>query len=164
MKLTNLEKMMCYDEGFELKPYKCSANHTTIGIGHNLEANPIPGKSLESLHQHGITKQEALDLFYKELSKVEMNARSYSWFRGLNEARQAVILNILYIRPASLKEWAKYKPELIKALDAYQFREASKLMKGLKIAKQLKNRFGRLTSQFEKGEWLDIYKNFEPKI
>ena len=93
-----------------------------------------------------------------------MIARQYSWFRGLNEARQAVILNILYIRPASLKEWAKYKPELIKALDAYQFREAARLMKYLKIAKQLKNRFNRLCSQFEKGEWLDVYKNFEVKI
>ena len=155
--------MFIYDEGFKLFPYKCSAGKWTIGIGHNIEANPL-SKTLEYLQKHGITEAQALELLHHELSNRVLIARQYSWFRGLNEARQAVILNILYIRPAALKEWAKYKPELIKALDAYQFREAAKLMKDLKIAKQLKNRFGRLTSQFEKGEWLDAYKNFEVKI
>lgn len=163
MKYSSLEKMFIYDEGFNIFPYQCSAGKWTIGIGHNIEANPIPGKSLEYLQKHGITEAQALELLHHELSNRAVIARQYSWFRGLNEARQAVILNILYIRPASLKEWAKYKPELIKALDAYQFREAANLMKELKIAKQLKNRFNRLCSQFEKGEWLDAYKNFEPK-
>lgn len=163
MKYSNLEKMFIYDEGFELFPYPCSAGKMTIGIGHNIEANPI-GKTIEYLQKHGITEAQALELFHEDITNRSGLARQYSWFRGLNEARQSVILNILYIRPASLKEWAKYKPELIKALDAYQFREAAKLMKDLKIAKQLKNRFNRLTSQFEKGEWLDVYKNFEVKI
>lgn len=161
---SNLEKMFIYDEGLRLDTYSCTAGKMTIGIGRNIEDNPIPGKSIEYLHQHGITKAQALELLHQDLANRCAIARQYSWFRGLNEARQAVILNILYIRPASLKEWAKYKPELVKALDAYQFREAARLMKELKIAKQLKNRFGRLTSQFEKGEWLDVYKNFVPKI
>lgn len=164
MKLTNLEKMMCYDEGFELKPYKCSANKTTIGIGHNLEANPIKKYTMEELERNGITVKEAFDLLNEQLENREQIARKYSWFKGLNEARQAVIINILYIRPKAIHEWSIYKPALIKAIDAYKFREAGELMKELKMAKQLKRRFGRLIKQFQTGEWEDVYLKYELKI
>lgn len=163
-KYTMIEKMFILDEGLKLRPYKCTADKWTIGIGNNLEVNPIPGRNIQSLHDHGISVPEALSLYHKELDKRRYIASQFSWFKGLGEERQAVILNILYIRPEAIKEWIRYKPDLIKAIDARQFKEAAEIMRTLKIARQLRNRFNRLCSQFEKGEWLDVYKNFEPKV
>lgn len=164
MNYTNIEKMMIYDEGMKLIPYKCTGNKWTIGVGRNIEDNLIPGWSLEQLQQKGITPEFAIELLHLDLKSRVNIASQFSWYRGLNEARQAVILNILYIRPSAIKEWIKYKPDLIKAIDAYQFKEAATIMKTLKIARQLRNRFNRLCYQFEKGIWCSEYLNFEVKI
>ena len=163
-KYTMIEKMFILDEGMKLRPYKCTADKWTIGIGNNLEANPIPGRSLQDLQDNGISVPEVLFLFHKELNERREIASQFSWFKGLGEERQAVILNILYIRPAAIKEWIRYKPDLIKAIDARQFKEAAEIMRTLKIARQLRNRFRRLTQQFASGVWHHEYVNFEVKI
>ena len=157
MKYTMIEKMFILDEGLKLRPYKCTADKWTIGIGNNLEANPISGRSLQDLQDNGISVPEVLFLFHKELNKRREIASQFSWFKGLGEERQAVILNILYIRPAAIKEWIRYKPDLIKAIDARQFKEAAEIMRTLKIARQLRNRFRRLTQQFASGLWHHEY-------
>lgn len=162
MTFTLFEKMFILDEGLKLLPYKCPANKWTIGIGRNIEDNPIPGYSFEQL-QEGITKEFALEIFHKDISSRYQIARQHDWFNKLNEARQAVILNILYIRPAAIREWIKYKPELVLAIEEGRFRGAAKLMRTLKIARQLKNRFFRLTGQFESGVWHKEYQEFIPK-
>ena len=38
------------DEGFKSKPYKCTAGYQTIGWGHNLDANGIKTKFLQSMY------------------------------------------------------------------------------------------------------------------
>ena len=164
MKYTTLEKMFIFDEGIRLFPYKCKAGKWTIGVGHNIEANPIPGRNLSDLKKHGISINEALGLFNDHILDRIAIANQYSWYKALNEPRQAVILNIIYIRPAALREWLKYKPELTTALYNLKFRDAAEIMKTLKMARQLPKRFNRLIEQFASGEWHPEYKNFEVKI
>ena len=38
------------DEGFRSKPYKCTAGYLTIGWGHNLDANGIKTKFLQTMY------------------------------------------------------------------------------------------------------------------
>lgn len=39
--MTKLEKDLIRDEGLRLKPYRCTADKLTIGVGRNLEDNGI---------------------------------------------------------------------------------------------------------------------------
>lgn len=160
MTFTLFEKMFILDEGLTLKPYKCPAGKLTVGIGRNLESNPIHGYNNEDK----LTVKQVMDIFHEDIAKSFAIARKYDWFNKLNEARQAVIVNILFIRPAAIKEWYRYKPELTKAIEEGRFRDAAALMRTLKIARQLRNRFFRLTGQFESGIWHKEYIEFIPNI
>lgn len=159
MTFTIFEKMFILDEGLSLKPYKCPAGKLTVGIGHNLDANPIKGYN----NKDNITLKQAMDIFNADIANSFAIARKYEWFNSLNEARRAVIINILHIRSAAIKEWYRYKPDLTKAIEEGRFRDAAKLMRTLKIAVQLRNRFRRLTEQFESGVWHKDYIEFIPR-
>lgn len=159
MTFTLFEKMFILDEGLSLTPYKCPAGKLTVGIGHNLKANPIKWYNNEDT----LTLQQVKEIFNDDIANSIAIARKYGWFKNLNEARQSVLINILHIRSAAIKEWYLYKPELTKAIEEGRFRDAASLMRSLKIARQLRNRFRRLTQQFESGVWHKEYMEFIPK-
>lgn len=70
------------DEGLRLKPYKCPAGKTTIGIGRNLD-------------DVGISAAEAEHLCRNDVARVvaELDA-ALPWWRGLDEVRQRVLANM----------------------------------------------------------------------
>jgi lysozyme len=72
MKHETLIDQLIFHEGLRLKPYKCTANKTTIGIGRNLD-------------DKGISEQEALYLLendlkecYQDLSRLFPDFYCYS--------------------------------------------------------------------------------------
>lgn len=63
-------------EGLELKPYRCTSNKLTIGLGRNLEDN-------------GITEEEAYYLATNDLdSLMDELDRKIPWWDDLNEPRK----------------------------------------------------------------------------
>jgi len=48
-------------EGRRKKPYKCPAGKLTIGVGHNMDANPLPPDIQQYLAQHGYITDEMID-------------------------------------------------------------------------------------------------------
>lgn len=48
-------------EGRKAKPYKCTAGHWTIGVGHNMDANPLPPDIADYLQKHGRITDEMID-------------------------------------------------------------------------------------------------------
>src|SRR5574343_642223 len=87
------------EEGLKLRPYKCSENKTTIGYGHNMEANPLPPHIATYLKEYGqITKEMAQELFEPKYLEALTAARKYigaSW-PMLNEVRKAVVVSMIY--------------------------------------------------------------------
>jgi lysozyme len=71
-------------EGLELKPYRCTSNKLTIGLGRNLEDN-------------GITEEEAYYLATNDLDNLmdELD-RKIPWWDDLNEPRKRALLNLAY--------------------------------------------------------------------
>tara|TARA_R110002049_G_scaffold109048_1_gene257683 strand:+ start:300 stop:719 length:420 start_codon:yes stop_codon:yes gene_type:complete len=71
-------------EGLELKPYRCTSNKLTIGLGRNLEDN-------------GITEEEAYYLATNDLDNLmdELD-RKIPWWNDLNDSRKRALLNLAY--------------------------------------------------------------------
>ena len=71
-------------EGLELKPYKCTSDKTTIGLGRNLD-------------DYGITREEAYYLAQNNIDEIEDELdNALSWWRDLNDARQRALINLAY--------------------------------------------------------------------
>tara|TARA_R110000744_G_scaffold40295_7_gene91397 strand:- start:385 stop:804 length:420 start_codon:yes stop_codon:yes gene_type:complete len=70
-------------EGLKLKPYKCTANKLTIGIGRNLD-------------DVGISENEAKFLLLNDIARVEKKAKTYSWYDKLNPVRQRVVCDMIF--------------------------------------------------------------------
>ncbi len=132
-----LIKQLKRHEGVELKPYKCTSNKLTIGIGRNLE-------------DVGISEHEAEFLLMNDLDTYMTAAKTYDWYAGLNDARKAVIVNMLFnMGQTNFNKFLKMK----QALDVGDFPEAAKQMLSSKWAKQVKGRSAELAKQMETGKW-----------
>jgi lysozyme len=132
-----LVKQLKKHEGIELKPYKCTSNKLTIGIGRNLE-------------DVGISEHEAEFLLMNDLDTYMTAAKSYNWYAGLNDARKAVIVNMLFnMGQTNFNKFLKMK----QALDVGDHAEAGKQMLDSKWAKQVKGRSAELSKQMETGKW-----------
>jgi lysozyme len=76
-----LQKDLEDDEGLRLKPYQCSEDKTTIGIGRNLD-------------DVGITKEEAFYLLGNDIDRCDKQLDQYlPWWRTLSDRRQRALLN-----------------------------------------------------------------------
>ena len=92
------------DEGYEEKPYLCSANKLTIGIGHNLEDRGLSESQIESIFWDDI-----------QVAERDLNAIYPDW-RELSDARQRVLLNMVFNLGRTtlskfVKMWAAIKEE-----------------------------------------------------
>lgn len=132
-----LIKQLKKHEGVELKPYKCTSNKLTIGIGRNLE-------------DVGISEHEAEYLLMNDLDTYMTAAKTYDWYAGLNDARKAVIVNMLFnMGQTNFNKFLKMK----QALDVGDHAEAAKQMLDSRWAKQVKGRSAELSKQMETGKW-----------
>jgi lysozyme len=132
-----LIKQLKKHEGVELKPYKCTSNKLTIGIGRNLE-------------DVGISEHEAEYLLMNDLDTYMTAAKTYDWYAGLNDARKAVIVNMLFnMGQTNFNKFLKMK----QALDVGDYAEAAKQMLDSRWAKQVKGRSAELAKQMETGKW-----------
>ena len=132
-----LIKQLKKHEGLELKPYKCTSNKLTIGIGRNLE-------------DVGISEIEAEYLLMNDLDTYMTAAKTYDWYNGLNDARKAVIVSMLFnMGQTNFNKFLKMK----QALSVGDHAEAAKQMLDSRWAKQVKGRAVELSKQMETGRW-----------
>ena len=150
---TRLQALLILHEGLVLHTYRCPAGKLTIGVGHNLEAKPIAGIQEGS----AITKQRALDILAKDLADVIVEIKQrLPWVEQLNEARQAVIVDmgfnmgvggVLKFKSflADLQEGSFDSAEMFRSKWAYQVGDGP----GKRF-----DRVDRLARMIETGEWI----------
>lgn len=127
--------MLERDEGLRLKPYRDSVGKLTIGIGRNLD-------------DVGISHEEAYLLLGNDIAKVESEAARFPWFLELNEARQAVVLNMIF--NLGLAGFIKFS-NTIRYISAGDYNSAAEHMRNSKWADQVGARAGRLARIMETG-------------
>jgi len=119
------------DEGFRGKPYKCTANKTTIGYGRNLDDKPL-------------TEEEAEYLLNNDLKEITFRLAQFSFYSKISPDRRAVLINMAY--NLGIAGFCKFK-NMINALIQGDFELAANEMLNSKWAVQVGLRAERLAKQ-----------------
>jgi lysozyme len=137
--ITALEDQLIDHEGLELKPYRCTAEKLTIGVGRNIE-------------DRGITEDEARYLLKNDIKIVEDELlEKKPVVAGLDAVRQRVLVDMGFNLgiPTLLKfqnMWA--------AIEEEDFETAAEEAMDSRWAKQVGRRAERLCQAMATGEWV----------
>lgn len=79
------------DEARKRRVYKDTYGHPTVGVGHNLDAGPLPGQ------RYPMSESEIDALLDRDIRSSEDKLDKYlPWWRGLDAVRQRVLLNMVF--------------------------------------------------------------------
>lgn len=134
--MSKLIEQLKRHEGFRSKPYKCTEGFTTIGYGFNVDA--------------GISELLAELILKNQVYTIEYELGSFGWFDSINEARQDVVINMVFnIGKSGFMQFKK----MIAAIEHGDFEEAATQMLDSKWAKQVGNRAVELAEQMRVGKY-----------
>ena len=137
--ITALEDQLIDHEGLELKPYHCTADKLTIGVGRNIQ-------------DRGITEDEARYLLKNDIKIVEDELLERKpMVGGLDSVRQRVLVDMgfnlgLPILMKFQNMWA--------AIEDEDYHEAARQMMDSRWASQVGQRAERLAQAMSSGEWI----------
>lgn len=87
------------NEGIRYQPYKCPAGFLTIGVGRNLETNPLTSeeKKVCGDYMRGITKEQCYYLLRHDIEKVKKELdKNCPWWINLSNDRQFVMIDLCF--------------------------------------------------------------------
>lgn len=137
--IDSLEDQLIDHEGLELKPYHCTADKLTIGVGRNIQ-------------DRGITEDEARYLLKNDIKIVEDELLTRQpVVARLDSVRQRVLVDMgfnlgLPILMKFQNMWA--------AIEDEDYHEAARQMMDSRWASQVGRRAERLAQAMSSGEWV----------
>lgn len=147
-----IETLLEFEEGRRNKPYKCSENHWTYGVGHKMTEGEV-----KTYSSGCIIPDDVIDkVFEADKQKAINAAKGYSWFPKLNDARQAVIVSMIF--QLGSFGFAKFQ-NTIKLIAKGNYEAAAAQMLRSLWAKQTPNRAKRHSEQFKTGVWCEEYSH-----
>ena len=137
--MVNLERLtnqLIIDEGLKLKPYHCTSNKLTIGVGRNLD-------------DVGITEGEARFLLKNDISRVAGECiYEFPWFNGLSEKRKEAVINLVFnMGMATFKKFKK----TIAFIEAGEYEKAGVELLDSNYARQVGQRSQRVADMLISG-------------
>ena len=143
------------NEGLKLKPYYCPAGYLTIGIGRNLDGNPLSEEEKAFIGhpvKEGITNDQAFYLCRNDLKKVRADLdRELPWWRDLNADRQFVMIDLCF--NMGIRKLLQFQKTLNSIATGYYVKAGEQLMQSL-YAKQVGKRAERNAKCLQTG----VYK------
>lgn len=127
-------------EGFEAKAYLCPVGAKTIGYGYNLDANPLKlnARVIADFCKNGLCEEEATLLLTNEVNRLKgLLSAELNFWQQLNDARQAVLLNMAY--NLGIKGLMKFTRTLA-LIEQGDYASAASQMLNSRWAKQVKGR------------------------
>ena len=140
-------------EGLSLMPYRCTMGKLTIGVGRNLEDNPLNGEEKRALgdYMHGITKNGAMMLLRNDIKRCYMETKKiFKGFEELNNDRQYALVDMCFQLGA--KGVRKFRI-MRKAIENKDFELASKACLASIYAKQTPKRANKIADVIRIGKW-----------
>lgn len=145
-------RRLAFHEGVKLKPYRCTAGKLSIGVGRNLDDNPLTPeekKACGDIYQ-GITKNAAYMLLRNDVDRTEEFLRkNISFYKELSVERQYALLDMAFQME---KKLLKFK-NMLKAMENKDFVLASKECLNSNYAQQVPNRARRIANLIRTGVW-----------
>ncbi len=136
--MNRIKEQLVRHEGLRLRPYRCTADKLTIGIGRNLD-------------DCGISQSEAYVMLINDIMNCEkqLQAKIPDIYNGLDEVRKSVLLNMCF--NLGIKGLLGFKNTLafVKAGD---WERAANNMLVSKWAKQVGRRAIELSEMMRKGK------------
>jgi len=166
-------EQLILDEGLRLFPYRCTAGKITIGVGRNLEDNPLTAMEvirllssrphinvtnipisevrrllLEDFYAKGITREEAYFLLDNDIKKFSLRLiDALPWVNSAPVEVQRILLNMAF--NMGISNLLTFENTL-KEIKQGNYKQAAENMKKSKWAKQVTNRAGRLIERMAK--------------
>ena len=81
--MESLEDQLIRHEGMKLKPYRCTSQKLTIGVGRNIDDN-------------GITEDEARYLLKNDIARSRKELETFYWWEDLDEVRKDCLINMVF--------------------------------------------------------------------
>ena len=141
-------------EGMVLKPYKCPMGKLTIGVGRNLEDNPLTSEELRALgdYKHGITENGSKMLLRNDIMRCyEQLKKHIIVFDELEPDRQYALVDMCF--QLGFKGLRKFK-NMLKAIEKKDFQMACFECLTSNYAKQTPKRARRVARVIRDGVWL----------
>lgn len=127
--------------------YRCPAGALTIGYGHNLDANPIPGLGEGDI----MDEDEARALLSADVERFGKDLdKKLPWWRELDEPRQAVLLDMAF--NMGVPRLMNFRRTL-QAVREQRWDDARTGMMASAWAAQVGRRAVELSRQMSTGEW-----------
>ena len=127
-------------EGEKLKPYRCTAGHLTIGIGHNLDAK-------------GISKRVCDIMFAEDIVEVAEWLEKQDWYNDLDTIRQAAIIDMTF--QLGIKGMSDFK-NTIAAFKNMEYQAAAEHMTKSKWFAQTPGRAEEIINIIRTGNFIQI--------
>ena len=138
MNIGELTKSLIKHEALIKKPYKCTADKLTIGVGRNLDDN-------------GITEDEALYLLKNDINRcVSDVGRNIPEWKKHNECRQNVLVELCF--NIGINRLLGFK-KMLAALHKNDYATAADEMLDSKWAVQVGNRAKTMAAMMRTGEF-----------
>ena len=141
-----LRRQLWIDEGFRRKRYKDTKGIWTIGVGHNIEADPhYPYTEKDE----PLTDQQINTLLDKDIATVVAELDQFcNWWRAMEEPRQRVLANMCF--NLGWTRLSQFKNTL-RAMHDSRYADAAQGMRDSLWYKQVGARAERLAKVMEKG-------------
>ena len=137
--INSFEDQLIDHEGLELKPYHCTADKLTIGVGRNIQ-------------DRGITEDEARYLLKNDIKIVEDELLTRQpVVAGLDSVRQRVLVDMGF--NLGLPILMKFQ-NMWSAIENEDYHEAARQMMDSRWASQVGRRAERLAQAMSSGEWV----------
>lgn len=143
-------------EGLRLDPYRCSSGKLTIGIGRNLDDNPLTSEEIKVLGTNdvskGITKSEAFYLLKNDIYRVEKECEQHiPFWNNLDDERKYALIDMAF--NLGINGLLKFK-KMLAFMGVGNFRQASIECLNSKYAKDVGLRAERIAKTIETGRFI----------
>lgn len=89
--MKKLEDQLALDEGKRFSPYKDTVGHLTVGIGHNLDASPLPHQ------EYPMTEAEVDALFQQDVARAVAALDVHlPWWKSLPDAPARALIDLAF--------------------------------------------------------------------
>ncbi len=174
--IDSIQTLLSYDEGCESLPYPDSRGIWTVGVGHNLEANPLPQSLVDAIVARaglssgdthfpgnrdlitaagGLTNVEIAELFAHDVTAVENGLPSWIADLDLGDSPQpvvyAVMIDIAF--NVGVYEFSKFNTFLPLVKSGNYAGAANDLLTHVAASRELPERYGRLAEMLRTLEW-----------
>lgn len=152
--LDEIQKRLLLHEGCVDHIYICPAGYKTIGIGRNLETNPLTAREKQYVGDitNGITLDEAIYLLRNDIKRCEKQLNdNISWFYQLDDERQYALLDMCF--NMGIKKLLGFK-RMLGAMLIGDYRGAAKECLNSKYARDVGKRADRIARLIETGIWV----------